>query len=251
MATNLQIKSDPVPSSFCPINNADWTFLVGLLYAVQNGDPSINFGNSTPAPDFRDRPWVRTNSDGTFDGVYTFANGLWVRPHPDFVGKIVMYDGDVANITSLDGGTADPITTTTGAFWAKIDAADGKFPIQPGTMPSGAVIGAQATGGEELHTLVGQEIPKHTHPMFADEFVNPWKAISGSDPQVAKECNYDGLGAPSTYFMAGSSIEATLGNPASYGGANDGSTTPHNNLPPYYGAYLIKRTARQYYTQSP
>lgn len=248
MATNLQIKSDPVPSSFCPINNADWQFLVGLTYAVQAGDTSINYGNATPPPDKQDRPWIRTNADGTLDGLYVYANGMWLRSHPISPGLIMLYDGDVTAIGGLDGGTSNiPPTITTGPFWAKIDAADGKFPVQPGTMASGAVIGAQATGGEELHTIIGQEIPKHTHPMFADEFVNPWKAISGSDPQVAKECNYDGSGAPSTYFMAGSSIEATLGNPASYGGANDGSTTPHNNLPPYYGAYLIKRTQRLYY----
>lgn len=174
-----------------------------------------------------------------------------MRPHPDFVGKIALYDGDVTNITGLDGGTGDSITTTTGAFWAKIDAADGRFPIQPGTMPSGAVIGAQGTGGEELHTLSAQETPKHTHAMLADEVVNPWKAISGSDPQVAKECNYDGGGSPFSYFMAGSNVDATIGTPASFGGAGDGSTTPHNNLPPYYGAYLIKRTARIWYTQAP
>ena len=41
-----------------------------------------NFGNTVPAVEDQDRPWLRTNADGSPDRLYVYFNGKWVAPHP-------------------------------------------------------------------------------------------------------------------------------------------------------------------------
>src|SRR6185503_15587642 len=43
---------------------------------------TFNYGNTTPPVDDQDKPWIRTNVDGSLDRLYVFFSGVWASPHP-------------------------------------------------------------------------------------------------------------------------------------------------------------------------
>lgn len=228
MSTQIAITTQDVPPSFCHHTWPEtWAFLVGLLNASFAEDlNTINFGNTTPSTDNRDKPWMRTNADGSPDGWYTFSNGYWLKrctlPAP---GAIMMWDGLEADIVTLDGGEAGAITETTGAFWEKVSAMDGRFPLGVGTVGSTSVA-VGATGGAHQVTLELDEIPEHDHGMTTKKMVHH-TSPSGT------------LHVDSGNDMSMSTFQAD--------GGSSGVTQPHNNMPPYRGMFYVKRTARLYH----
>ena len=76
------------------------------------------------------------------------------------------------------------------------------------------------TGGEATHKLTVDEMPRHTH----DSFVK-YNSTAGDSNRVMLSSNTGG-----DYIST-----------AVLGGA--GGDQPHNNMPPYYGAYIWRRTA--------
>lgn len=251
----ITVQSDPVPSSFCPIKDSDWQLLVSLLHAQSTGDPTVNTGSITPPPDKRGLPWIRSNPDGTPDRTYVFSNGLWRSPHPEDPGIVKMWTGTLAGIDLIEGGVAGAVTSDSGPFWAKMTGVDAMMPIQPGTLPSTAVINISDTGGEEKHTLIATESPPHTHRMFTDENIANGTGLQLTNARslagftnVPKQVNDDGAGDANSYYMSSSSVAPTLGQTDSFGGTG-GATNAHNNLPPYFGIWFIQRTNRIYYSQ--
>lgn len=198
----------------------------GIAGEVAGSASFFNFGNTTPAPDDRDKPWLRTNADGTPDKVYTFVNGAWVALHPMAVGSRILYGGSEASITTFDGGEAGAITATTGPMWQKVSAADAKFLIGPGTLPSGTVIAVGGTGGEEEVELEEENIPLHEIQGYAlaDGANLTPNALISDDDRVTTPTTAD-----------------------SFGGDTNGATTPHNNMPPFIAMFVIERTARSHY----
>lgn len=81
---------------------------------------------------------------------------------------------------------------------------------------------AGCTGGEKTHTLNNSEIPSHNHYVFATD-VNATAHDDSRDVYPYKEYS-------STY------------NPIYASDGNCGNQ-PHNNMPPYYGAYTWRRVA--------
>jgi microcystin-dependent protein len=65
-------------------------------------------------------------------------------------------------------------------------------------------------------------MPSHTHSFF---------------PLVTADANNGGANG------------VQYGTTASVATTSTGGDAPHNNLPPFYGVYFIKRTARVYYTK--
>jgi microcystin-dependent protein len=106
--------------------------------------------------------------------------------------------------------------TTLPCGWAIVDDLKGRFPVGAGD-GSGYDIGA--TGGENGHVLTVDEMPKHNHGM--------WLKNSG------------------TRFTGGGSASALNDSDIADGTptGDTGKGIAHENRPPYYAVYFIKKTS--------
>jgi len=197
--------------------------------------------NATPAATDRDKLWVKIDGSGNYLRSYTWSTtyGVWVNPHPvpNDDKRRYIFTGTLAQITTLDGGTADAVTATTGAFWERDSNFDAVFPVGVGTFSGGTVVGELGTGGADEVTLTAGELPTgatvEVSPAtrsFATHDTAVQEAGGDSNP------SYSFFGSTPTFYPTAS---GTIDN------ANDEA---HNNLPPYYGVYFIGRTSRVYYT---
>lgn len=201
--------------------------LVNGISAEIAGEAALwNIGTATPGPDDRDKPWFRFNADGTPDKIYSYVNGAWISRHPLVSPAVIMFTGSEADITTYDGGEAGAITATTGPMWEKLSSMDARFPIGPGTLPSGDVIAVGDQGGEEEVELEEENIPLHEIQGYA----LATGANLGTNAAISDD---DRVTNPTTLD--------------SFGGDEDGATVAHNNIPPYTGIFFIRRTARTHY----
>lgn len=82
-----------------------------------------------------------------------------------------------------------------------------------------------ATGGEETHELSLEEIPQHRHTITIHK--------------GTEENN-----GPFIYATDESEVQTDAYETGDAGGDEDGATTPHENMPPYWVGYWIIRTSR-------
>ena len=86
------------------------------------------------------------------------------------------------------------------------------------------------TGGEATHTLTVNEMPIHSH--YQKRF---WGESGGVEATKAYSHGAEFCKDKAHQYPNESTIdEATF---------NTGGSQPHNNMPPYYGAYVWRRTA--------
>lgn len=232
MPQNLPITLFPpvFPNGYCPPN---WQQLAndiadGMTAQVPGGYSLFNYGNTEPAPADRLKPWFRLFPDGSPDKWYVFFSGGWVATHPvpSSNSELRLWSGAETALVTYDGGDASPATDRTGPMWQVDHSFDALFCLAPGTLPSGKVVNVGDKGGEEQHTLVIGELPvQHLYP-------NPFAgtAFPAAGGQIA------GGGADENQIRPFPTQ------------TDVGGGLPHNNLPPYVGTFLIKRTARLFYT---
>lgn len=220
--------------------------ILALARAVFPGTTAgVSIGDSPPSD--HDMVWVRTDGSGNMIRVYTWGGyGVWGSPHASLPSSSMRYlwIGLEAELVTFDEGTSDPVTPTTGPFWLVDHAFDGRMPLAPGTLPSGTIIAPTTTGGEEKHILGLDEMPPHNHEVtLVTPILDKWsgnelgagKIVTGSSG-IAE--GTDEIEANDPFFKT----ELT-------GGAGDPATTvAHNNMPPYYGVFIIRRSARIFYT---
>lgn len=199
---------------------------------VLDGSLKYIISETAPGADDRNKLWIKTSS-GAPVRQYVFYNGAWVWPHniPAADGRVIIYTGSAASIDTLDGGTSGVANSASGPFWEIVTELSGRFPLGVGTLESGTSVAVTDTGGEEKHTLTQDELPDHEHTLTVNEF-NNWDSSNASAAQFL-------LGDQAVQSANSSKPNVTVD-----GG---GSDEAHNNMPPYYGVYFIKRTARQYY----
>lgn len=234
-----------LPNGYCPDGpNAYQQFandlIDGTTATVAAGNTGYNYGNNIPGTSDQNKPWLRLFGDGTPDRWYVYSSGVWIAKHqsPASGSERRMWVGIEADLVNYDGGAAGSITATTGAMWAVDHAFDFRMPLGAGTSPAplSTVIAPTNTGGEEKHTNLLTEIPNHAHVL------NHYPVNVGTGTlDIAMP-----YGSPGGFF-GGALTSALGGNPA---GSPANSTDPHNNMPPYYGVFFIKRTARIFYTPS-
>ena len=154
----------------------------------------------------QDYPWLRTNVDGTFDGIYTYntPNTAWLSP-------ITVQIGDIKMFATNDGP---------GLGWLDITPTyPGSVPIGIGAVPSDApadrTITLLGTGGEGSHVITIPELASHGHELNQGQ-TGPTGDFAGS---------------PSVY-----------GTPYTAPTLDTGGDQGHNNLPPYFGVRYFQFT---------
>lgn len=130
-------------------------------------------------------------------------------------------------------------------MWQAAKRADGtviaaQFPIVAGTLPSGLVLNANDTGGEEKHSLTVEELAPHVHTksLFLGDFTR------GGDDPTAYEIQDPDAGEQKDQ------VGTTLTTDSTGGTGTPPVVAPHNNLPNYVVGYLLQRTQRLFYSIS-
>lgn len=235
MPGNVIISID-VPEGYCYESpQADWPYLVSLLTANLSGSLSpVNSGSSTPSAANRDRPWLRSNSDGSDDGQWTFYGGFWVQKHPIPQGFVMFAPTGTtaAQIDALDGGETAAVSNMTGPFWEIVTELAARSPMGPGTLPSGTIVNSGDSLGEEKHQLTLAELPEANTTLSSED-----------GQQILAQVTSN---AVSTINRTGS-LDYGFADPPAIGGSDD----PHNTVHPVYAIYAIRRTARLYRRRNP
>jgi hypothetical protein len=225
-----------LPSNFCPTGaTALQTFyneiIARTVFSLSPDKAFYNFGDTTPTPENRVFPWLRTIS-GAPDKWYVYTSGKWVWPYPVPASTDIrqLWVGTLANLQTYDGGSTDPATTTTGPFWEEDTDFTGRSPIHPGLIDNSGVTALVGVNyGEGAHMMTANEVGPHTHPADPSQLV---KSGSGSDAGIeyseASEDNYATLLTQTNTYAP--------------------DQTAMSLIHPVRGIYIIKRTIRVYYT---
>ena len=229
--TLITLTPPSLPVGYCPLNYQ--TLANDIISGTQAtfnssiGNSFFNFGSTTPALNNQVYPWL--DEDGNW---WVFNGGYWNRKHPVSItsSERRIFIGTTNDLLSYDGGdgTSNPPTNYTGAMWEVDTNFQARFPVGAGTFAASGVVTVGGTttstaiAGEDQHTLTVPEIPAHTHNFF---------------PLVTADANNGGANG------------VQYGTTANVATSSTGGGAAHNNLPPFYGVYFIKRTARVYYTK--
>ena len=234
----------------------DWNDLIQqiskLLSSTMSGSyNTFNWGSSTPSPEDQDKPWVKTNVDGSPDGVYFFFNGVWCRPHEVTPAASVrhIYVGDTAALLSYDGGDGSPDSPTafTGAMWEVDTAFEDRIPIGIKN-PGGIIDTILGTAGVVAPSIsVGiNNIPRHRHEISMEGDGQTEATGDIYDSDSVGFVDVDASDGSATSQWTDGVSKTNVGYTRNYGKSTpDAITIP---LPPLIGVYLIKRTARVYRT---
>jgi hypothetical protein len=257
---NIPVQNGNLPQGFCA---PDYQTLLNAFSAVQFVNLNTISGiivSSTPPAD-HSQAWLQLDSSGRPVRLYFFAQGAWLSLHPDFPGKMVLYNQVLPDFTIFDGGDSNTISAVSGAMWQlAATTLDGSgtqvlqaaFPVGVGTFAVSGAVGVGAanvttTGqlGEDRHVINTNEMAPHTHWIANTDFAD---TATATDLSGTTQMN-QGAGGHSTdldYKLKGSADPAILGLTSSVGAGSG-----HNNIPPFYGVYFFQRTNRLYYVVHP
>jgi microcystin-dependent protein len=229
--TLITLTAPNLPLTYCPSNYQQLANdIISGTQATFNsaiGNSFFNFGSTTPALNNQVYPWLDENGDW-----WVFNGGYWARQNPVAAGSSErrIFVGTSTDVLSYDGGDGTVYSGNpyAGSMWQLDNAFDARFPVGAGTFAASGVVNVNGTAtstavvGEDQHTLSVQEMPAHTHNFF---------------PLVTADANNGGANG------------VQYGTTANVPTSSTGDGAAHNNLPPFYGVYFIKRTARVYYTK--
>ena len=228
--TLITLTAPSLPANYCPASYQKLANdIIGGTQATFNstiGNSFFNFGPTYPAINNQIFPWL--DQDGNW---WIYNQSLWLRKNPVAAGGFDrrIFVGTTTDLLSYDGGDGTATaTTTTGPMWEVDTLFDARFPVGAGAFAASGAVAVLGTAtstsivGEDQHTLTVPEIPAHTHNFF---------------PLVTADANNGGANG------------VQYGTTANVATSSTGGGAAHNNLPPFYGVYFIKRTSRVYYTK--
>ena len=257
MATNapIQFQFGNLPNGYTPGTYADfWLKMQGLMTGYLPGNYTVwNVSNATPDPEDQDKPWLRLDANGRVIRAYTFYNGLWCSKHqiPPSDDERKIWVGSLNDLKTYDEGVDEAVTDVTGPFWEQDTNFNAKFMLGAGTLPdSSTVVGVTDTGGNEEITIDADSVP-HKHGVGQADHAS-------DDVTLFYETNQIPITAPQEgHFVQGGG--SAIGGPITNLFSNIVTNNQRSDatvgdavdiMPPYYGIYVIKRTAREYYTVS-
>lgn len=234
----ISLTPPTLPTGYCPASYQELTNVIisGTVATFNSniGNTFFNTGSSLPSVDNQIYPWL--DDQGLW---WVFRGGAWARIHPVSPNSSErrIFVGSTNDLLSYDGGdgTSGTPTDYSGAMWEVDTAFEAKFPVGAGTFANSGVVAvgdsttSTAVTGEDQHTLTVAEMPEHSHLMVFDK-----QDTAGGD-QLNTVYNGTDAGA------VADGVERTSN--------TTGDDAAHNNLPPFYGVYFIKRTARLYYVK--
>lgn len=239
----LQVVAGQLASGFCPATLQE---MVNGFSAVQTVTFPASFTGITVSatkPTDQTQAWLQLDSFGRPVRLYYFASGAWLSQHPLPPGFTMIWTTALPTFTSFDGGDANPLSAISGPMWEEVTAFRARFPIGVGTLPiSGTAVAVGDTGGLEQVALTAQNIPGPD--------INVWAGSSDGSASGIRE-------AISTVENPHSGTSAAYQSSDGVAGHNDyiqnpygdssGAATAHQNLPPYLGVYLLRRSSRIFY----
>ncbi|MES2367026.1 MAG: hypothetical protein V4563_14215 [Pseudomonadota bacterium] len=153
-----------------------------------------------------------------------------------------------ADLTTFDEGVAETVTPVTGPFWEVDHEMDGRYLIAPGIVDDALTVAVTDKGGESTVTLIANNIPSHNHltPFYVSGVDIGGSASVIEDFPEGHEVVDDHKCVEVTGGTRSPTVEPYTANNVL---PTDG-VVAHENKPPYYGIFVIKRTARVYYTVS-
>ena len=220
--TLITLTAPSLPANYCPASYQKLANdIIGGTQATFNstiGNSFFNFGPTYPAINNRIYPWLDENGQW-----WIYDQGFWLRKNPVTAAyERRIYVGTTTDLLSYDGGDGTATaTTTTGPMWMVDTEFEARFPASGAVAVLGTATSTSIVG-EDQHTLTVPEIPAHTHNFF---------------PLVTADANNGGANG------------VQYGTTANVATSSTGGGAAHNNLPPFYGVYFIKRTSRVYYTK--
>ena len=229
--TLITLTAPSLPANYCPASYQKLANdIIGGTQATFNstiGNSFFNFGPTYPAINNRIYPWLDENGQWWIydQGFWSYKNTVAANGYDRRI-----FVGTTTDLLSYDGGdgTSGTPTNYTGAMWMVDTLFDARFPVGAGTFAASGAVAVNGTAtatsivGEDQHTLTVPEIPAHTHNFF---------------PLVTADANNGGANG------------VQYGTTANVATSSTGGGAAHNNLPPFYGVYFIKRTSRVYYTK--
>ena len=242
--TLFTLTAPSLPTNYCPLSyqNLANDIIEGTQVTFNStiGNSFFNFGPSIPAINNRIYPWLDENGQW-----WIFDQGFWVYKNTVVANGYDrrIFVGTTTDLLSYDGGDgAVTVTPTSGPMWMVDTDFDARFPVGAGTFAASGAVAVNGTAtatsivGEDKHTLNASEIPTHNHNVRV-ETANGVTVSNLMCTDFAEKPA--GNGNNDFSFQAGINVVAD----------NFGGGLSHNNLPPFYGVYFIKRTGRVYYTK--
>ena len=236
--TLITLTPPSLPIGYCPTNYQQLANdVISGTQANFNsaiGNSFFNFGPTTPTLNNQVYPWLDNNGNW-----WVFQGGYWSRENPVAANSSErrIFVGTSADVLSYDGGDGTVYSGNpyAGSMWAIDTNFEARFPVGVGTFAASGVVSVNGTttstavAGEDKHTLVTAEMPSHTHQIL-DQYINLTQRGSADTSVFSATNRSEGVAnlLPTT---------------------SSGGDAAHNNLPPFYGVYFIKRTARVYYTK--
>lgn len=247
--TLITLTAPSLPANYCPASYQKLANdIIGGTQATFNstiGNSFFNFGPTYPAINNRIYPWLDENGQW-----WIYDQGFWLRKNPVTAAyERRIYVGTTTDLLSYDGGDGTTTaTSTTGPMWEVDTEFEARFPVGVGAfVASGAVaVLGKATStaivGEDQHKLTIPELAAHTHDVAIKVFGHGGE---DGDRSAADGGTTSNTVTNNTTIFPSSTIDPDLDAKA----VSVGGDIAHNNLPPFYGVYFIKRTIRVYYTK--
>jgi hypothetical protein len=285
----IPVIAGPLPAGYCATSAQGYLADIAALMSITiPGGSMFYIGSSAPPPDLGYAIWVRTNPDGSMEGIYIFS-GAWRRPHPvpPSSQSVWIWKGIEGDVWKFDGGdgtdprpflpdgvTPNPTyiapTDTTGAMWMVDHDFDFRMPVGPGTntvqypvtaidgtvtTPAATIINPGDVGGEEQHYIQADETggADHVHVLASESAPGIASCYFRYDLGLTVD-PFDGTlfdqvkGTNNPYNNSGNTNSYIVSNPATKTPGSAQALSAHQNMPPYRGAFFIKRTARKDYT---